>query len=305
MHVPPMYAASKEVSLLSGSGRGVSSSGCAPTIVIAGMARSGTSHMRNFLSTFQATHVGLDVEDWSVGWGVKSGNQSAASEHWASNYECSAFPSLHRVASYPWLSASGIHLQNTAQNAPNITFVLILRDPVERFISSYYHLNVEERRRDLPKLIAWAGFAHWTKSYAFKDLHHAVGYRSAAPPVPYYTVDTEHNLQRVMLHAKGQLMVGVLEDLQPLKEQLVKKFGLSALPGGVVLGNPILKNENNGARRDELPLPPAVISAVVKVAQAKTNFTRVAALMSRAGAPTTDKQLCRLWHHTSGEKCDG
>mmetsp|Transcript_114543 Transcript_114543/g.355729 ORF Transcript_114543/g.355729 Transcript_114543/m.355729 type:complete len:358 (+) Transcript_114543:85-1158(+) len=297
MDVSLMYAASKEVDPLPNLRRDVSSFGCMPTIVIAGMARSGTSHMRYFLSTFNATHVGRDSEDWSLGLSEKS----SASQHWASNYQCKAFPSKHRVASYPWLFASDDSLYNTAQNAPKITYVLILRDPVERFISSYYHLAKEERRKDLPLLTNWANYAHRSNRFAFADLHAAVGKRSVGGG-KYYTMNVEEALHRVLLQAKGRrLMVGVLEDLQPLKEKLVKTFKLSAMPQGVILGDAAIKDtENNVARRDELPLPKEVISAVAKTAQAETNFARVAGLISQAGTPMDDWRLRYLWHHTSG-----
>jgi len=305
MDVSLMYAASKEVDPLPNLRRDVSSFGCMPTIVIAGMARSGTSHLRRFLGTFRGTHVGRDAEDWSLGLG--DGYRSWASTHWASNYECWAFPSVHRVAAYPWLFASDVCLQNTAQNAPHISHVLILRDPVERFISSYYHLEIEQRRKDLQNLTTWASDAHSSNHFAFKDLNKAVGRRHVYPGTgsPYYTMDIERALQRVMRHAKGRLMVGLLEDLQPLKEKLVKRLSLSAMPGGAVRGHPSLKDDNNLARRDELPLPQEVISAVVKVAQAEIDFVRVADLISKAGTPMNATRLRCLWHHTSGESCHG
>jgi len=299
MNASLMYAAAKKVDLSKSARRArrVSIANCTPTIVIAGMARSGTSHMRYFLSTFNATHVGRDSEDWSLGLSEKS----SASQHWASNYQCKAFPSKHRVASYPWLFASDDSLYNTAQNAPKITYVLILRDPVERFISSYYHLAKEERRKDLPLLTNWANYAHRSNRFAFADLHAAVGKRSVGGG-KYYTMNVEEALHRVLLQAKGRrLMVGVLEDLQPLKEKLVKTFKLSAMPQGVILGDAAIKDtENNVARRDELPLPKEVISAVAKTAQAETNFARVAGLISQAGTPMDDWRLRYLWHHTSG-----
>jgi len=294
-----MYAASKADSPLSQPASGAPAPGCAPTIVIAGMARTGTSHMRNFLGTFEETHVGRDVEDWSLALS----SMQKARKHWASNFECGEIPSARRVAAFPWLFSSHERLANAARNAPDVTYVLILRDPVERFVSSYYHLDAKQRALDLPRLTRWASEAHRSQHFAFEDLHEAVGRRSQWPE-PYYTMDMEGCLQRVMQYAKGdRLLVGLTEELEPLKDKLVSRFNLSSRPPGAALGHPLLKSANNLASRETLMLPEEVISAAVQVARAKTDFARVAELLSNAGTPTTVAHLRCLWRHTSGESC--
>ena len=124
---------------------------CLPGLLIAGMARSGTSQLRNTLHSFTGVDVGIAAEL------TDAPTEAQARLNYPSCLK--ADPSIVRVAASPWWFAKPSDLHERVYNRPGThpTIVLLLRDPVERFLSSFFHLRTDEARRDhLRVLGAWA-----------------------------------------------------------------------------------------------------------------------------------------------------
>lgn len=276
---------------------------CLPNLIIVGMARCGTSRLRDELGRYHGVHIGREVEHWHVT------NLSAAMKNYAG---CERVRSTHRVAAAPWLMITERKPFELPQLLPaRADFVLILRDPVERFTSSFFHLveatrGQVERTRHLAQLEAWA----------CSPTSHVQLPRMRSGQIPeYYDADAERVLRRAMASFGSHLVVGLLEEQELLVARLTSRLHLqNASAGepvsGYMKGGNGLNGPRNEAQRCESASREGFCTrweAVRQRAQSllarQTNFTTLSRLLRATGDfdhLTTTRLRC-LWVLTSGD----
>lgn len=258
---------------------------CEPTIVIAGMPRSGTSFLRLALGKFEGVHIGVEKELWKICW-----------QHWRSiwrtNYECDTVRSVHRVVSHPWMFQSWPCLASSLRRLPHATFVLLLRDPVERAVSTFYHSRTPfERQESLKLLRPWADKVHRTGQFVDTPKDREGRFFG------YYTLKREEWLRHILDTGRRNFIVGLTEEMGWVEATLRQKLGL-------VVAETVERphTNNTSSRHTEPVLDDYVISAFGTAARRVTNFERLSELITTAGCPTTAHELRCAWRTTSGAK---
>ena len=261
--------------------------------------------MRARLSEYASVDPGIQSEWW--GFINETSNRR--------NYLCGnklIFHGTHRVASAPWF----FFRPNPAVIARVLPalFVLILRDPVERFISSFFHLHKDEHRaQDLPKLMQWATKGSITISPAVRYVLSA----------NYYVLDVERMLQQAIVAVpRDLLLVGLVEEHAELLGRVVHRMGIDPTSTrGVpqrkgtifkssserVSSNRAIANVTNASPRNASRWTgfPIVIDAARRYARARTNFSSIATRL--AGTSSFPHRIGRvqlecLWRTTSGRQ---
>ena len=219
---------------------------CQPDVVILGMARSGTSELRLQLGEFDRVDVGTRAEYWEVGMHkdgpinrVPTTDDGPGSQaHAAKNYKrCGC--GTQRVASAPWAFDLGAeelraHVHVHTQRSPcPVTFVLLLRDPIERMISSFHKLTGDhERKKDLQVLTKWANSnsgdrcRRWPISKADGGRHRGFPGLDRNRTMNYYTTDVKRAYHTVVAATVGhRLVVGFTEEHGTTVTELQRRFG--------------------------------------------------------------------------------
>lgn len=280
---------------------------CLPGLLIAGMARSGTSEIRNILHSFTGVDVGIAVEL------TDAPTEAQARLNYPSCLK--ADPSIVRVAASPWWFAkpSDLHERVYNRHGTHPTIVLLLRDPVERFISSFFHLPTNEARWDnLRVLGAWA---NRTVPAQRPSVWAGVYGRSKSPADAwplltnggYYTLSVKAVLDHVLVTVPApRLLVGLTEEHGAFVARLVRALGLSSHVGRRL----VLKSVGSGSNHinsnarpfEDWPGLAPVLGAVQRLAKEQTDVAAIAAsLQSTRDFPRdiTALRLGCLWHTTT------
>jgi len=271
---------------------------CAPTIVLMGMARAGTSQMRASLGRHERVHIGHNTENWAaVNENLNPRRRAhlvAAARRWqARNYDCDSFRSEHRVASAPWLFAQRERVAAAHEGLPGALFVLMLRDPVERFASSFWHEKGPKRRADLPRLKRWA--ADVTRGDPRPMSHYGLRRINDAD---YYTLDVEGALNAA-LAAAPDLIVGFTEAHDRVVSQVINYLGLDAA-AEVSRPRGVLKDvENNTSPRARLPAFQEILGAAGVAGRRQLSTERLARTLRTHGLSAVSSEEIRCaWRTT-------
>ena len=279
------------------------SNGCEPTIVIMGMARSGTSAMRTALTAFSCVDPGHEVEFWHITNESESQVNYRSSCGSSSVFTCQ----VHRVASAPWLfSDAPTRLVSMHHMLPRSLFILILRDPVSRFISSFFHRRSDrEREVDLASLGVWANASDYLSQLPPLLRHTLLG-----PHSGYYTVQVELALTNVRAAiATDKLIVGLTEESDDLLARVRDALGLSI--SGQHLHGKMKGTGGDGHVNSDVKdfakwgrMLAVVIAAVTQYARSYTNATSLSGqLRMTRDFPScfTSQRLRCLWARTFDE----
>ena len=207
---------------------------CNPDIVTLGMARSGTSELRRELARFVGVDAGKKSEFWAIGNHVNGSKHLVRPDR---NYQhCGC--GVQRVASAPWLFALpaeevNAHVRVHTQRSPcPVTFVLLLRHPVERLISSFYHMGTDfMRTKDARAFAEWANSSDRCRRWPIpegegghynlasrKKQRYNYGY--------FYTTDMMGAYSKAVAATVGhRLVVGFTSKLGETVKELQRLFG--------------------------------------------------------------------------------
>ena len=285
-------------------------SSCLPGLIIVGMARCGTSEMRVNLADYANVDAGVKREF------THCPTDNEARRNYNASCGLAGAPAL-RVSATPWFFAYSTAAMRTEflRETPPPTFVLLLRDPVERFLSSFFHVRTDKlRRAHLRVLGAWAnGSLPQRRKSGWSGLYSTAASPGDAWPLltdsGYYTLSVEATLKHVLAAVPvSNLLVGLTEELDAFVGRIACALGLShsgrkfVLNNRKTVGGPSGHVNSNPRSIDAWVGLPAIIAAVQRHAHEHTDTAAIAATLRTTRdfpADITSRRLDCLWRTTS------
>lgn len=133
---------------------GATNSSCTkplPTILIAGVARCGTSFLSHFLGSHKGVLLASTAENWSLVKAINSREQALKS--WEHDYGKCLKPHVRAVVeTNPWSVCRQTLPQVARDILPNLTVIISLRDPLKRIESSIgHHRGSDQTKEDMQR----------------------------------------------------------------------------------------------------------------------------------------------------------
>ena len=165
-------------------------------------------------------------------WAIGQGTQAFARRNYR---RCGC--GVQRVAAAPWafgLGASelGARVRTHTQRSPcPVTYVLLLRDPKERLVSSFYKMGRDiDRTRDLRAFVNWVASSdrcsRWPIPKAEGGRYSLPNAKRSAAHGYFYTTSVREVYQAVVAATAGhRLVVGFTGELGETVQELQRLFG--------------------------------------------------------------------------------